>query len=108
MVLILAIKYLEYKHKLSKGGLVTALAIEGAEVSMMEPISIVTLKREKKARVVSFLVSDGDQLRKLTAFGILPGVEIEVLQTYPTYVLKVGYTQIALDYEIVKNIMVAK
>ena len=75
---------------------------------MIEPTSIVKLREGKNVRVVRLLPVDERQLRKLTAFGILPGVEIEILQTYPIYVLRVGYTQIALDYEIAKNIIVIK
>jgi len=75
---------------------------------MLEPTSIVKLREGKNVRVVRLLPVDERQLRKLTAFGILPGVEIEILQTYPIYVLRVGYTQIALDYEIAKNIIVIK
>lgn len=73
---------------------------------MFDSISIVNLRVKKKVYVVRLLPVDEGQLRKLTAFGILPGMEIEILQTYPTYVLRVGYTQIALDYEIAKNIIV--
>ena len=75
---------------------------------MFEPIAIVKLGVEKKVCVVRLLPVNKVQLRKLTAFGILPGTEIEILQIYPAYVLKIGYTQIALDYEIAKNIIVMK
>ena len=75
---------------------------------MSEPISIVKIQVNKRVHVVRLLPVDEGQLRKLTAFGILPGMEIEILQTYPTYVLRVGYTQLALDYEIAKNIIVMK
>jgi len=75
---------------------------------MFEPISIVKLRMGKKVRVVRLLPVDESQLRKLTAFGILPGAEIEILQTFPTYVLRIGYTQVALDYEIAKNIIIMK
>ena len=73
---------------------------------MSKPISIVKIQVNKRVHVVRLLPVDEGQLRKLTAFGILPGMEIEILQTYPTYVLRVGYTQLALDYEIAKNIIV--
>ena len=73
---------------------------------MLDPVSIVKLRVKMKVRVVRLLPVNEGQLRKLAAFGIMPGMEIEILQTYPTYVLKVGYTQIALDHEIAKNIMV--
>jgi len=73
---------------------------------MPDTISMVHFKGKKKVRVVRLLSNDPGQLRKLITFGILPGAEIEILQSYPTYVLKIGYTQVALDYEIAKNIMV--
>jgi len=75
---------------------------------MSNSISIVNLQVKSKVRVVRLLPVDEGQLSKLIAFGILPGMKIEILQTYPTYVLKVGYTQIALDYEIAKNIIVTR
>jgi ferrous iron transport protein A len=31
------------------------------------------------------------------ALGVLPGEQMEVLQTFPAYVIKVGHTQLALD-----------
>lgn len=73
---------------------------------MFEPLSIVKLKKGSKARVLHLLLAGGDHLRKLTNFGILPGAEIELLQTCPAYVLKIGCTQVALDYQIAKNIIV--
>jgi len=82
--------------------------MEGADSLKLEPISIVKLQMEKKVRVVGLLPADKSQMRKLTAFGILPGAEIEILQTSPVYVLRIGYTQIALDYEIAKNIIVLR
>jgi ferrous iron transport protein A len=75
-------------------------------MAQLEPI--VKCNKGNRVRVVRLLLNGGDHLRKITAFGILPGVHIEVLQTYPVYVLKVGCTQIALDYEIAKNIIVTR
>jgi ferrous iron transport protein A len=75
---------------------------------MANPFSVVDLKKGSKVHVLQLLVTGGEHLRKLTAFGIMPGVEIEILQTSPAYVLKIGYTQIALDYQIAKNIIVTK
>lgn len=58
-------------------------------------------------RVVRLLLSsEENHLRKMAAFGILPGVLIKILQTDPVFVLEVGYTQIALDFKIAKNIIV--
>lgn len=77
-------------------------------MSMVESISLLQFRKGQKVRVVRLLSVDENQLRKLTVFGILPGVEIEILQKYPIHVLKVGHTQIALDDDIAKNILVTR
>lgn len=73
---------------------------------ILEPI--VKCKKGDKVKVIRLLLSGGDHLQKITPFGILPGMNIEVLQTYPVYVLRIGYTEIALDYEIAKNIIITR
>ena len=74
---------------------------------MVKPVPIVRIKKGNMVRVVKLLQSSEEShLRKMAAFGILPGVLIKILQTYPVFVLEVGYTQIALDFEIAKNIIV--
>ena len=69
---------------------------------------ITSLSRGEKAKIITIETESGTQLRKLAAFGLLPGVEVEVLQTFPAYVLQLDYTQLALDYEIASNIIVKK
>lgn len=49
-------------------------------------------------------IRDKKHLRKLAVFGVLPGVELEVLQVRPTYVLRIGHTELALDKDIANNI----
>lgn len=43
---------------------------------------------------------------KLAAMGILPGVRLRVVQRSPSWVLKVGRTEIALDSELAGRIRV--
>ncbi|BBB93275.1 MAG TPA: FeoA family protein [Methylomusa anaerophila] len=69
-------------------------------------LPVMRLKPGDKATIVQILGSDEGSLRKLAAFGILPGTEIEVLQIFPAYIFKVGYTQVALDLAAVKGIIV--
>ena len=38
--------------------------------------------------------------------GVLPGMPIKIIQTYPSYVFQVGQTQIAVDMEIADDIFV--
>jgi len=73
---------------------------------MAEEITLLHCKVGQKVRVSHLMPVNEKQLRKLTVFGILPGVEVEILQRYPIYVLRIGYTEVALDYEIGKSILV--
>ena len=45
-------------------------------------------------------------IRKLMAMGVLPGFDVSLIQRYPSYVFRVGQTQIAVDAEIASEIFV--
>ena len=56
---------------------------------------------------VSCLETPSDEgARKLAALGLLPGTDLEVLQTSPAWVLRSGYTEIALDHELAGHVRV--
>jgi Fe2+ transport system protein FeoA len=38
--------------------------------------------------------------------GVLPGMDVEIIQTYPSYVFQVGNTQVAVDSNIADDIFV--
>ncbi len=48
------------------------------------------------------------RMQKLMAMGVLPGVAIKLIQSFPSFVLQVEETQIALDKEIAEEIFVRK
>lgn len=75
---------------------------------VMTEQSVTTLKAGEKAKIVAITGQDVRTLRKLTVFGLLPGAEIEVVQTSPVYVLKIGNTELALDYEAAVGLAVIK
>ncbi|SMD05996.1 FeoA family protein [Sporomusa malonica] len=70
--------------------------------------SVTALKAGERARIVAINSQDSVNMRKLTVFGLLPGMEIEVVQTFPAYVLKIDNTQLALDHEAAIGIIVVK
>lgn len=73
---------------------------------MENGIPLTKLYKGKTAVIRNLLTDDTRQLRKLMAFGILPGTKIVVLQTFPAIVLQIDYTQLALDQEIAGKIIV--
>lgn len=65
------------------------------------------MKPGESGVVVSINTDEADRLRKLSAFGIFPGVEVNLIQRYPAYVVQVGYTQVAVDASIACEIFVS-
>lgn len=63
-------------------------------------MTIAELKPGDRVKVFAVKTNNTRYLRKLAALGILPGVDIELLQIKPTYVFKIGHAEIALDKEI--------
>lgn len=59
-----------------------------------------------QARLVTLDAELDRHFTKLAAFGLLPGASITVLQTVPAIVIQIEHTRLALDYAIVKAIMV--
>ncbi len=50
----------------------------------------------------------GNRIARLTALGVFPGDEIEVVQTMPAFVVRVGETMLALDPEVAAAIRVRR
>ena len=53
-----------------------------------------------------YFVQQDKKLQKLMAMGILPGVSIQVVQKFPSFILKIGHSQIAMDEEMAKDIFI--
>lgn len=57
-----------------------------------------------RGRIAYLETKNNKVLQKLLAMGVLPGVPVEVRQTFPAYVLLVGNTQVAIDREMAECI----
>jgi len=79
---------------------------EGKEIAEKIVTSLSKLRKGQGGKIVYILTKNHKNLQKLLAMGILPGVSVEVIQTYPSYVFQAGQTQIAVDNEIADDIFV--
>ena len=50
--------------------------------------------------------ASGGRRNTLTVFGLTPGTEFTLLQRHPSYVIRVGETELGLDEEIAREIFV--
>ncbi|WP_069648861.1 FeoA family protein [Caloranaerobacter ferrireducens] len=69
-------------------------------------IPAVKMKSGEEGIIAELDTDSKSILRKLMAMGILPGMKIKMIQTFPSYVFQVGYTQVAVDKEIASVILV--
>ncbi|MBZ4666307.1 FeoA family protein [Mahella sp.] len=68
--------------------------------------SVADMQTGQKAAIMALNMNDQDTVRKLMALGIVVGSDVELVQSFPSYVIKVGYTQIAIDKDIASSIFV--
>lgn len=68
--------------------------------------NLIQLKQGQKGIVAELNTNDENILKKLMSMGILPGMPLKVIQTFPSYVFQVGYTQVAVDKGIASAILV--
>ncbi len=59
-----------------------------------------------KGRVAYLRTGDSRRLQKLLTLGILPGITVEILQRFPSFVFQIGYSQMAVDREMAEGIHV--
>ena len=66
------------------------------------------LSRGEEAKVAYINTQTHPRLHKLMSFGIVPGVQIKLLQKSPSFVIQVDETQVALEEYIARDIYVRK
>ena len=59
-----------------------------------------------RGRVAYLRTGDSQRLQKLLTLGILPGVEVEMLQRFPSFVFRIGHSQMAVDREMAEGIQI--
>ena len=56
---------------------------------------------------IAFIQTDDDKkMQKLMAMGVLPGNSMLVLQTFPSYIFRIGYSEFAIDSQMAREIFV--
>jgi DtxR family Mn-dependent transcriptional regulator len=74
------------------------------QVGQVLPLS--SFKADQRGKVSYLHTKDSKELKKLMAMGLLPGTPITVIQSFPSCVFRLGYTQFAVDKKIADEIYV--
>jgi DtxR family Mn-dependent transcriptional regulator len=62
-----------------------------------DSVLLTTLLAGQRGCVTCLDQSSGPAVARLGALGLLPGIELEVVQQFPAFVLRMGYAEIAID-----------
>jgi len=61
---------------------------------------VTTLEVGRKGVISCLTNPDHPRTARLASLGLVPGVQIQLTQRYPAFVLRIGYAEIALDEEL--------
>ena len=76
----------------------------------MKPLvlPLTELNPGEDGRIVFIAPKEHKRLDKLTTFGVVPGSTIKLRQKTPSFIIKIGETDLAIDTDIAKEIYVRK
>lgn len=69
----------------------------GCGAVQCDSVPLSTLAAGQRACVTCLEQSGSAAAARLSALGLLPGAELEVVQRFPAFVLRMGYAEIAID-----------
>ncbi|KYC49165.1 MAG: Iron dependent repressor, metal binding and dimerization domain [Candidatus Methanofastidiosum methylothiophilum] len=77
---------------------------------VLEPIiiSLDDMESGDEGTIMYLVTKSHPRLQRLSTLGLSPGSKIKIVQTFPTFVVQVDETQIALEKSIAKDIFVRK
>ena len=71
-------------------------------------VPLTELKSNEEGEIVYIQTEDSKKMQKLVAMGVLPGNRIRLLQSFPSYIFRVGYAEFAVDANMAREIFVSR
>jgi DtxR family transcriptional regulator, Mn-dependent transcriptional regulator len=71
-------------------------------------VPLTELKTNQEGEIAYIQTEDSKKMQKLMAMGVLPGNRIVLLQAFPSYIFRVGYSEFAIDTNMAREIFVRK
>jgi Fe2+ transport system protein FeoA len=70
--------------------------------------SVKSLAAGESAEILCLAGDSPDRRNHLAVFGLVPGSEVRLLQRYPSFVVEIGETVLALDADVAGDILVKR
>lgn len=71
-------------------------------------VPLTEFKSGQDGEIAYIQTEDNKKMQKLMAMGVLPGNKITLVQAFPSYIFRVGYSEFAIDSNLAKEIFVRK
>jgi DtxR family Mn-dependent transcriptional regulator len=81
---------------------------EAASRGDLGVVPLTELKSGEEGEIAYILTEDNKKMQKLMAMGVLPGNRIVLMQAFPSYIFRVGYSEFAIDTAMAREIFVRK
>jgi DtxR family Mn-dependent transcriptional regulator len=71
-------------------------------------VPLTEFKSGQEGEIAYIQTEDSKKMQKLMAMGVLPGNKITLVQAFPSYIFKVGFSEFAIDTNLAREIFVRK
>jgi DtxR family Mn-dependent transcriptional regulator len=71
-------------------------------------VPLTEFKSGQEGEIAYIQTEDNKKMQKLMAMGVLPGNKIELVQAFPSYIFRVGFSEFAIDANLAREIFVRK
>ena len=71
-------------------------------------VPLTELKSGEEGDIAYILTEDDKKMQKLMAMGVLPGNRIVLIQSFPSYIFRVGFSEFAIDSAMAREIFVRR
>lgn len=84
-----------------------ACCLEAKRSGNLGVLPLTELKAGLEGTIAYIQTVDDKKMQKLVSMGVLPGNSIRLLQSFPSYIFRVGYSEFAVDANMAKEIFVS-
>jgi DtxR family Mn-dependent transcriptional regulator len=71
-------------------------------------VPLTEFRAGQEGEIAYIQTEDNKKMQKLMAMGVLPGNKIALVQAFPSYIFRVGYSEFAIDTNLAREIFVRK
>jgi DtxR family Mn-dependent transcriptional regulator len=71
-------------------------------------VPLTEMRPNDEGEIAYIQTEDDKKMQKLMAMGVLPGNRINLIQTFPSYIFRVGYSEFAIDTNMAREIFVRR